>query len=129
MHSIDASTEAPRPKIDDCWNRIGVRGDMSCPKLETHIHCRNCPVHEAAAALLLDARASSAYVQHWTEHIAEPKVIAEIDTDSVVVFRVGLEWLALSTLVFKEIASVRTIHSVPHRRSGVVLGLANIRGE
>jgi chemotaxis-related protein WspD len=30
--------------LDDCWNRIGVRGDGSCRELEQHIHCHNCSV-------------------------------------------------------------------------------------
>ena len=30
--------------LDDCWNRIGVRGDRSCPELARVIHCHNCPV-------------------------------------------------------------------------------------
>ncbi|MCW1245836.1 chemotaxis protein CheW, partial [Pseudomonas sp. SAICEU22] len=40
--------------IDDCWNRIGVHGDKSCPLLAEHIHCRNCSVYSAAATRLLD---------------------------------------------------------------------------
>ena len=35
--------------IDDCWNRIGIYGDKSCPVLPEHIHCRNCSVYSAAA--------------------------------------------------------------------------------
>ena len=40
--------------IDDCWNRIGIHGDKSCPLLAEHIHCRNCSVYSAAATRLLD---------------------------------------------------------------------------
>ena len=40
--------------IDDCWNRIGIYGDKSCPVLPEHIHCRNCSVYSAAATRLLD---------------------------------------------------------------------------
>ncbi|MEM7650108.1 MAG: chemotaxis protein CheW, partial [Cyanobacteria bacterium P01_A01_bin.70] len=32
----------------DCWNQIGVRGDRTCPTLETVIHCHNCPVYSQA---------------------------------------------------------------------------------
>ncbi|UXI68595.1 chemotaxis protein CheW [Tahibacter amnicola] len=117
-----------RGAIDDCWNRIGVRGDMSCPELVAHIHCRNCPRYASAAAMLLDIAMPSDYSQHWTEHVARPKVLDELQTLSVVLFRVGREWLALSTHVFREIASVRAVHSIPHRRNGIVLGLVNIRG-
>ena len=48
---------------------------------------------------------------------------------SIVIFRIGPEWLALPTRVFQEIAERRTVHSLPHRQHGVVLGLINIRGE
>ena len=51
----DTSTPFARAGLNDCWNKIGVRGDGSCPELERHAHCRNCPVYSAAAAQLLDA--------------------------------------------------------------------------
>jgi chemotaxis-related protein WspD len=112
-----------------CWNSTGVRGDSSCAKLEQHIHCRNCPVYSAAAVSLLDAEPPPDYLAHWTRQAAQPAGRAEIETLSVVVFRIGAEWLALPTPVLKEIVSLRTIHSLPHRRGGTTLGLVNIRGE
>src|SRR5438445_8021579 len=48
---------------------------------------------------------------------------------SAVIFRIHSEWLALPTEAFQEVAERRRIHSLPHRRNGVVLGLVNIRGE
>jgi chemotaxis-related protein WspD len=45
------------------------------------------------------------------------------------VFRVCGEWFALEAMVLQEIVSLRAIHSIPHRRDGALLGLANIRGE
>ncbi len=118
-----------RPPIDDCWNRIGVRGDGSCPELRKHVHCRNCPVHAAAAIEMLDGELPAGHLSRWTRHVAQEKWIEELDTHSVVIFRLGEEWLALPTATFKEVASLRTIHSLPHLGQGVVLGLANIRGE
>lgn len=115
--------------FDDCWNRIGVRGNSSCSELERHVHCRNCPVYSMAALLLLDGAAPTSYVAEWTSHFAKPKLVDERDTESVVIFRIGVEWLALPTPVVKEVADLRPIHSLPHRRTGVVLGLANVRGE
>jgi chemotaxis-related protein WspD len=115
--------------IDDCWNKIGVRGDASCPKLETYAHCRNCPVYSAAAVALLDRDPPPGYVADWSGHFAHAQQMEDPDTDSVVVFRIGAEWFALSTLVFDEIAEPRTIHSLPHRRSNTVLGLVNVRGQ
>ena len=117
------------PGLDDCWNRIGVLGDGSCPELQQHVHCHNCPVYSRAALALLDREAPRTYIAEWTSHFATPKHVAERDTQSVVIFRVGAEWLALTTPVVKEVADVRPIHSLPHRRAGVVLGLTNVRGE
>lgn len=115
--------------FDDCWNRIGVRGDASCPELKKQVHCRNCPVYSAAAAQRLDIGLPPDYLDRWTRHVAQDKQVLEAHTHSVIVFRIEAEWLALPTAVFSEIASLRTIHSIPHRRNGIVLGLANIRGE
>jgi chemotaxis-related protein WspD len=115
--------------IHDCWNKIGVGGDASCPELKKYIQCRNCPVYSAAAVELLDRDFPANYLDEWTRHVAQEKPAAAEDMQSVVVFRIGSEWLALPTTVFTEIVAMRPIHSLPHRRDGVVLGLANIRGE
>lgn len=118
-----------RATITDCWNKIGVRGDASCPALEEYVHCRNCPVYSAAAVDFLDTDLPPDDLARWTRHVAQEKTVAQLDTHSVVVFRIGAEWLALPTTIFQEITSIRAIHSLPHRRNGVVMGLANIRGE
>ena len=117
------------PAVVDCWNKIGVRGDSSCAQLEVHVHCRNCPVYAAAAAGLLDSEPPADYLDHWTRQVSQPKAQTDHDALSVLIFRIGAEWLALPTSVLQEIASLRTVHSIPHRRDGVLMGLANIRGE
>ncbi len=123
------AASSARDSISGCWNRIGVRGDSSCIELTQHVHCRNCPVYSAAARDLLDGELPAGYLSHWTGEVAREQQLAELDTHSVVVFRIGAEWLALPAALLQEIVSLRTIHSLPHRRSGVVLGVANIRGE
>lgn len=115
--------------ITDCWNTIGVHGDVSCPELEKHIHCRNCPVYMAAASVLLDRNLPPAYVDEWTHQYSQDRSVEEPSTESIVVFRIGGEWLGLPTSVFSEFADIRPIHSLPHRRNGVLLGLTNVRGE
>jgi chemotaxis-related protein WspD len=114
--------------IDDCWNRIGVHGDASCPELETYVHCRNCPVYSTAAKVLLDVELPPGYLAQWTSYIAQERLATAPDTQSVVIFRVGIDWLALPTALFVEIADERAIHSIPQRRGGTVLGVANVRG-
>lgn len=111
-----------------CWTSIGVEGDRSCAKLAEHVHCRNCGVFGSAAAQLLDRPAPPDYLETATRHFARPKEDRPPETHSVVIFRLGDEWLALATPIVTEIATARPIHSLPHRRSGVVLGIVNIRG-
>jgi chemotaxis-related protein WspD len=126
---LDMPGAAVDAAVDDCWNKIGVHGDASCPELMRHAHCRNCPVYSATALTLLDRDLPAEHLSEWTEHFAQAKSIAQPDTESAIIFRVGAELFAFSTLVLDEVAELRTIHSLPHRRNGAVLGLANMRGE
>ena len=99
------------------------------PELKKHVHCRNCPVYSAGAAELLDGDPPASYLADRTSHFAQPKRAEDIETRSVVIFRVASEWLALPTSVVMEVANLLPIHSLPHRQNGVVLGLASVRGE
>jgi chemotaxis-related protein WspD len=114
--------------IDACWSRIGVHGDASCPELRVHVHCRNCPVYSRGALALLD-RARVHDLEETARLFAADKQEQARGTESGFLFRVGGEWLGITTAVVDEVADLRAIHSLPHRRSGVVLGLANVRGE
>lgn len=116
-------------RIDDCWNRIGVRGDRSCPELVEHVHCRNCPVYSAGAADLLDAEVPAGHLAERTAHFAEPANAESGEMRSVVIFRVAAEWLALPTALVVEVANLLPIHSLPHRSNGAVLGVTSVRGE
>ncbi|AZD33919.1 Chemotaxis signal transduction protein [Pseudomonas chlororaphis subsp. aurantiaca] len=111
--------------IDDCWNRIGIHGDKSCPLLAGHVHCRNCSVYSAAATRLLDR-----YALQQERH--EQAMAVEADTDvatrSLLMFRLGEEWLGIATRCLVEVAPLQPIHSLPHQRSRALLGVANVRG-
>lgn len=125
----DASPDT-RSGINDCWIKIGVRGDGSCPKLEQHVHCRNCPVFSTAAVSLLDRDVPAGYTAEWTGYVSFTEGERKAGTwHSTMIFRLGVEWFALPTLVLDEVAELRRIHSLPHRRSSIVLGLVNVRGE
>ena len=71
--------------IDDCWNRIGIHGDKSCPLLAEHIHCRNCAVYSAAATRLLDRYA----LQQQERGPVSVGLESEVKTRSLLMFRLG----------------------------------------
>ena len=112
-----------------CWKTIGVQGDSTCPELPRHVHCRNCRVYSSAAVALFDRESSADDVRTWTRHFSQPKSITDPDTQSLVIFRLGQEWLALPARTVEEVLDQRTVHGLPHRRNGILLGLVNVRGE
>lgn len=113
------------PAIDDCWNRIGVRGDQSCERLVEHVHCRNCEVHAEAATRLLDR-----YALHRQDDMPVDDEAQEDvgERRSTLIFRLGDEWLGLPTRALVEVAPSSQIHSLPHQRSLGLLGVTNVRG-
>ncbi|MBN3806953.1 purine-binding chemotaxis protein CheW [Paraburkholderia sp. Ac-20336] len=121
-------------RIDGCWNRIGVRGDSSCERLAEYVRCLNCPVFEVAAARLLDQPAPLAALP---QQDAAPQALPDGHDasrsretgESLLVFRIGREWLALPTRIFKSIVQTRTVHTLPHRQHRAVLGVVNVQGE
>lgn len=124
-HDYELQLDVHAEPVDDCWNRIGVRGDKSCPRLAEHVHCRNCQVYATAAIRLLDRYAlgneSPALAPAASE--AAPEVGC-----AYLIFRLGDEWLALPTRALAEVASECAVHSLPHQRSPALLGVANVRG-
>jgi chemotaxis-related protein WspD len=123
-----AASGGPPAAIADCWNQIGVNGDSTCERLAEFFHCRNCPVYSVAAELVLDRELPAGYRRQWTEHFSSEKKAAAAGKQSILIFRIGTDWLALPARVFQQIAEQRKVHSLPHRRDDVVLGLANVRG-
>jgi chemotaxis-related protein WspD len=115
---------ADAQQIDDCWNRIGIHGDKSCPLLADHVHCRNCSVYAAAAMRLLDRYSLD------REHadIEYNEVLGQVQSRSLLLFRLADEWLALATRCLVEVAPVQPVHSLPHQRSRALRGVANVRG-
>ncbi|MFN2308885.1 MAG: chemotaxis protein CheW [Gammaproteobacteria bacterium] len=117
--------------IDDCWNRIGVwrRTGAACPELERVIHCRNCERYAAAGRQILHRELAPGYRAEWTRILAEPKRPDRADSESVVIFRLGDEWLSIPSRCVHEITSARPVRRLPHLRRNTVKGLVNMRGE
>jgi chemotaxis-related protein WspD len=126
----NASKVEPGSVVNDCWNKIGVRGDRSCPELEQYAHCRNCPVFAVAALTLLDRDLPAGYADEWMGYIAQKRGAAKGSIrHSAIILRLGSEWFAFPTLAVDEIVELPKIHSLPHRRGGAMLGLVNVHGE
>lgn len=87
------------------------------------------PAGTRTAAELLDRTPPEDYSALWTAHFAQPYALGERETDSGVLFRIGSEWYVFASTVVEEIAHLKTIHSIPHRRSRAISGITNIRGE
>ncbi len=125
---------------NDCWNRIGVSGDRTCPELETHIHCRNCPVFADAARTFFDRQAPEGYLAEWTDWLAAAPAPGEAPEDdsssatrgevvSLLIFRLLGEWLAVATRSVAEVTTPRPVHRIPHRSNEILVGLVNLRGQ
>lgn len=112
--------------FDACWQRIGVQGDRTCEKLAAHVHCRNCERHAEAAVLLLDRY--TLQLQDAGGGRAEAAPVAATALRPALLFRVGQDWLALDPARLMEVAPTSAIHSLPHRRNRVLLGVCNVRG-
>lgn len=113
----------------NCWTTIGIRGNRSCPELSKHVHCRNCPSYESAVRGLLNRELPENYIEEFTRMIAEPEIKKDGQKQTVMVFRLGAEWLALPVGLFVELARMRPIRRIPHRSNSVFLGLVSIRGD
>lgn len=109
--------------VDDCWNRIGIRGDKSCEQLPGHVHCRNCPVYATAAKRILDRLPPQ---MESLEDESDGQDSTRLS--SLLVFRLNREWLGLPTRSLDEVAATRAILTLPHRRDPAVLGVTNVRG-
>jgi len=116
---------------NDCWNRIGVSGDHSCPELAQFIHCRNCPVFASAARAFFDRSAPEGYLAEWASLLGGEQASSACDADhvSVLIFRLHGDWLALSVHAVVEVTPVRPVHKIPHRTNNVLAGLVNLRGQ
>jgi chemotaxis-related protein WspD len=81
------------------------------------------------AARLLDREVPESYVREWTDIVAAEQEVVETNFRSVLIFRIGSEWLALPTSVIKEIGQRSAVHRLPHRNGGIVQGIVSVRGE
>jgi chemotaxis-related protein WspD len=118
-------------ELDDCWNKVGVWGNKTtrCPKLKDVIHCRNCEIYSIAGRTVLERKIPDKYEEKWAAVYSKSKKEKISGTESITIFRLGSEWMALPTKIIEEITDVKEVHSLPHQRSSILKGLMNLRGQ
>lgn len=113
-----------------CWQIIGIDGDRSCPELDKHIHCRNCPTFVDAAREFLDRAPEEDYIDEVTGLNTNMSSGAVRDDGvPVMTFRLGPEWHGLPVRVIEQIHPVAPIRRVPHRNNPGFLGLTSVEGQ
>lgn len=117
------------PALGECWNTIGVRGDQSCSKLVTWIHCRNCEVYADAAQRNLQRPVAAGYREQWAEHFRQAHQASKPNDAAALVFRIGREWLALPAAMIELVAPQAKAHRLPHRSGAGLLGVVNVGGK
>jgi len=93
------------------------------------VTCVVTALHRTSVAQLLDREVSEDALREWTAQVAATKTVGAVGTMSVVIFRLGTEWLALPTAMFQEVAEASTLRPLPHHRGGILKGVVNVRGE
>jgi chemotaxis-related protein WspD len=86
-------------------------------------------VYATAARTFFERPAPDGYIDEWTRLLGEPDIPPRSDDVSVLVFRLGREWLALPTRVIVEVTSPRPVHHIPHRSGATLVGMVNLRGQ
>src|SRR5690242_19175283 len=84
---------------------------------------------ETALTKLLSREPPAGYRSEWTRHVSEHKAKDARELRTCVVFRIATSFLALPAAVVDRIAEDAPFHSIPQRRSGIPVTLANVRGE
>ena len=82
-----------------------------------------------SAARLLDREVTAEFLRESTAIVASKKDLIERGTKSVVIFRIGAEWLALPTDVVQEVSDRCIVRTLPDNRGGMLSGVINVRGE
>jgi len=125
------TTSEKQINVDDCWNTIGVwsKAEIRCEKLEKVIHCRNCDIYSAAGRRMLERSLPEQYEKNWATIFSKSKSQKLAGIESVTVFRLGNEWMALPTNSIQEVTDVCPVHSIPHKTTPVLRGLVNLRGQ
>lgn len=87
-------------------------------------------INQSNAIKLLDKTPNSTYVQEWTDILSHERGSVHLKAvQSILLFKIGNECLALKTSVVKEVIGMRLIRVIPHLTDGILNGIINLRGQ
>lgn len=131
-NSLNTGSQNALPSNQACWNIEGILGDSSCPQLKTVIHCHNCSVYAEVGRRIFEREAPPGYLETWTSRVTqvgrEEFPQSQEYLLSILIFRIGLEWLAFPSNIFQEVTRPSLVHTIPHRSDDIFQGIVNIRG-
>ena len=110
----------------ECRNVIGIWGDRSCSELRALDHCHNCPVYTSLGRRVLDQVLELDY--HNRDDDKDTEAVAPDQRLSLLVLRIGSDWLGFDTARIREIVVPTEPHPVPHRLKPGFRGLVTVRG-
>lgn len=84
---------------------------------------------ESYNSYLLDRPHPEGYTEEWIQSLKLPTTEDTTEIKPFLVFRIKNEWLALPSHSIKEITQATFIHTLPHTKSDVLLGITNVQGE
>lgn len=112
-----------------CWERVGVEGDMTCPQLETHKHCRHCSEYQQSAQTVFQRNTGEAYRLELERKLAQDAPTLQGEKIPAMTFRLGDIWLAFHASIYEHIVPGVRPHSIPWRNNEVLRGIINSDGE
>lgn len=84
---------------------------------------------ESSVERLLSRMPPVGYLREWETDLAREKNNPKaLPHHAVAIFRLGPEYLALSSIVIGQITTMRPLHRVPHIRGDVIQGVVNLNG-
>ena len=83
----------------------------------------------SAAAQLLDRGVSADSLREWADILRKEQKRTDSDCQSILVFRIGSDWMGLETTAIEEVAEAGTVRRLPHRTATLVRGIVSLRGE
>lgn len=114
--------------IERCWQTTGVWGSRTCTELESHNHCKNCPVYLDVGQQILN-RARPHTPSSTLSGTTAQSAACQVHTTPYLLLPILEEILAVPLGTVRYVVPQEKRHSIPHRRRGSLLGITHIHGQ